>query len=135
MDSAYSRVRMEGNPSRFIPETEVTWFFNTWRVECSNVDSNTVFVASRDGLLRSTNGGTDWTFLFNSECTDIEIDQNGHIWAAIFGDGIYKSTDPYGTVFEKMDDINLPTASEIARVEIALSVNNPGVIYAAFERE
>jgi hypothetical protein len=91
--------------------------------------SGRVIVATRSGLYRSDSGGTSWTTIASGRYSDIEIAQNGDIYATkgIFNTGvIYKSTNG-GTSFS----IITPSgAGTIQRIELACAPSDSNVLYA-----
>ena len=111
-------------------------------IEVSPTDSRTIYVATAaGGILKSTNGGTSWTNLFDKEAVpsvgDIAISQSNPsiIWAGTgeannrqsssWGNGIYRSLDA-GKTWKLM---GLNGTMHIAR--IAVHPTNPDIVWVA----
>ncbi len=99
-----------------------------------------VLAATRDGVQRSTNGGTSWTKVLGAgvgggtvnNAADLEIAANGDVYAAlglVFGgcDGVYKSTNN-GVSWTKQ---TLPGACNYGRIELATAPSDANTVYAA----
>jgi photosystem II stability/assembly factor-like uncharacterized protein len=111
-------------------------------VEVAPNDPRTIYVATAaGGILKSTNGGTSWSFVFDKESVssigDIAITPTNPsiIWAgsgeannrqsSSWGNGIYKSMDA-GKTWKKM---GLDGTMHIAR--IVVNPRDPNVVYVA----
>jgi photosystem II stability/assembly factor-like uncharacterized protein len=105
-------------------------------------DSNVIFVAAASGgLWKSINNGTTFTPIFENERTisigDVAISQSNPdiIWigtgennmqrSALYGDGVYKTTDG-GKTWQNM---GLPDSIHIGR--IVIDPKNPDIVYVA----
>ena len=96
---------------------------------CSNTGARNSF---RSSIMRSTDGGISWQNVFQYH------DRIQHLifhpsdfsiqYAAIFGRGVYKSTDAGITWFPSLKGL-----APDGRVEIAISPTNPQVLYASCE--
>ncbi len=103
-----------------------------------------LYVATRSGLRRSTNGGTSFSQVLGSgngsssnRVSDVEIAADGAIWAGIgifSTDGVYRSTTGNAGSWTKLNTggNGFPT-SGIRRVEIALAPSNAAVAYAVVQ--
>ena len=111
-------------------------------------DNSDVYVATTRGLMRSQDGGASWEHILGVNngsvrdgCTDIEIAENGDLFASMgfynsqFGqgaDGIYYSkTGDVGSWEKRMNGFQ---RSSYARIEIASAPSDSNVIYAIPER-
>ena len=111
-------------------------------IEAVPGDPRTVYVATAaGGILKTTNGGTSWNFIFNNESVssvgDIAITPGNPsiVWAGTgeannrqsssWGNGIYKSMDA-GKTWKRM---GLENTMHIAR--IVISPRDPNVVYVA----
>ena len=102
------------------------------RVMVSPDNSNIIYVASDRGFVRTADGGSSWSAtLTTSWCTDMVVrtDSANIVLAAIYGYGIYKSTN-YGQTWTQITS-GLPT-SGFNRINMAISASNPLIVYAAF---
>jgi photosystem II stability/assembly factor-like uncharacterized protein len=113
-------------------------------IEVAPNDSRTIYVATAaGGILKSTNGGTSWTNLFDKEAVpsvgDIAISPSNPsiIWAgsgeannrqsSSWGNGVYRSLDA-GKTWKRM---GLDGTMHIAR--IVVHPTNPDVVWVAAE--
>ena len=105
-------------------------------------DANTVFVATGSGgIFKTTNGGVDWTPIFDRQNTisvgDIALEPGNPdvIWVGTgesnarnsvsFGDGVYKSTDGGKT----WAHLGLEKTNTISK--IVINPKNPDIVYVA----
>ena len=79
---------------------------------------NTILAATREGVFKSTNGGSTWVAKRNGlstfgglEVTDITVDptNSNYIYLSTWGDGVYRSTDN-GENWSRVSDPLSPTA-------------------------
>lgn len=102
-------------------------------------DPNVIYVTSADGVYRSRNFGKDWPLsksgglvtglVMNPSNPDI-------IYAAIFGDGIYRTTDGGrggDASWVKLTAPSLPT-TDIQTIRLALCRDVPSTVYAGYSR-
>ena len=109
-------------------------------IEISNQNSQIMFATATDGLYRSTNGGDNWSLVFNQlNCIDVEIDpsngNNVYVSQGNFNypldpsqNGIFKSTDG-GNTFNELLDPGLITAWS-GSAKLTLDPSDPNTIYA-----
>jgi hypothetical protein len=101
-----------------------------------------VYAATRQGLFRSTNGGTSFSKVLgngtgaaSNEITDIDISASGRLFAGIDNaDGIYTSTTGAAGDWTKLNTLasGFPTAS-MGRIELACAPSNTNTLYAMVE--
>jgi len=100
-----------------------------------NPNSPSILIAATNSAIyRSTNSGADWTEIIGGNFIDLEFKPNdvSVIYASTYerwggGSTIYKSTNN-GASFN-LSETGI-TPSEINRIELAVSPNNPQVVYA-----
>lgn len=106
-------------------------FYYVMKIEvASNGD---VYIATKDGLYRSKDGGTTFTQVYNASSgfiTDIEITPST-FFLAHRGNGIYRSTTGDAGSWTQLIT-GLP-ASGFLRIEMAFAPNDPLRLYAMFE--
>jgi photosystem II stability/assembly factor-like uncharacterized protein len=92
----------------------------------------TVFAATQGGVVKSTNGGTSWTFALpnsstgGSSATDLEIASDGKIFAGLAAGGqVYKSTDATGNFWNNIS----PSNGMSGQTEVAISSSGQ-IVYA-----
>ena len=102
------------------------------RIAIHPFGTDTLFVASVDGVFRSDDAGGSWELALSGIATDVHYDPESPsiIYAAIGrpdGDqenGIYKSTDG-GRTWERKAS-GLPSPTSMGRVRLALAPSSPG---------
>ncbi|MDH7516378.1 MAG: hypothetical protein QHI48_10965 [Bacteroidota bacterium] len=127
-----------------------TWTVLPWpaptsavsRIVLHPVSSDTLLVATRQGLWKSTNSGDSWVNVLAGVVTDVAYaeDDPATVFAAIgndFGDprnGVYRS-DAGGRAFtwKKLSD-NFPAADSIGRLLLATTPAAPGLLLALAAR-
>ncbi len=93
----------------------------------SSLDSNTIFISSDRGFLKSNDNGKTWNEILKfSWATDMAV-MNDTVFVALHSNGIYRSVDN-GETFTKLS--GLPN-SGFARINFAFSSDH-SVIYASF---
>ena len=87
------------------------------------------------GIFKSEDGGYNWNSSLqidntSNRATDLELDTDGNIYAAMSTDGVYKSTD-IGASWDKVNtgSNGFPT-DDFNRLEIATAPSNANVVYA-----
>ena len=93
-------------------------------------DSSRVYLSTNVGLYRTDNLGLSWSNRFPSHCTSVvqhPSDPNT-LFAAIRGDGIYKSTNRADT-WTKLTN-GLPPGAEMHQTNIAICRDYPDVMFA-----
>jgi len=108
-------------------------FLYSWRVRCSPVDTNTLYVAtSSRGLWRSTDAGNSFQQVYsNANITDLELTPDGKVWIGVRSLGVYSSaTGDQGTFTTA--GAGLPT-SGFRRIEMAFSPSDSLKAYVIYE--
>ena len=98
-------------------------------------DSNRVYAATRNGVFRSTDGGTTWTLMINGTsvngCTDLALQTRrtvGYLYAAC-------GTFAQATIYRALDSATsaltaVYTEAGMGRTSLAIAPSNENVIYA-----
>jgi len=90
-------------------------------------DSNMLWVATNQGLYKTTNAGITWVNKFSGTINDIKIKPgNPNIIYMVTPDKFYKSTDAGESFSQSIN--GFPTSS--GRIVIDVTPNNPEVVYA-----
>lgn len=91
-------------------------------------DPETLFVFTSDGLFKTVNGGLTWYLVQGGDVNDVEFHPNDPNIVYCCTDRFFKSTDGG----EDFDPINsgLPPSSSVWRMELAVTPDNPEVIFA-----
>lgn len=119
--------------------------YSFYRIAIHPTDPTKVFAATSKGLCRTLNGGTTWTNVTGGglpaisasviSCCDVLIDMNdatyNTVYAAFWGDGIYKSINALAAspTWTKLTT-GLPAGSTISRISLAQSASSPAKKYA-----
>ncbi|MBX3383116.1 MAG: hypothetical protein KF864_06365 [Phycisphaeraceae bacterium] len=100
-------------------------------IAISHANPQVIHVTSSAGYHRSTNGGTNWSTLINSNCSALLMHPTNAniVYIARRGTGIYRSTTGGGSLV--LLSGGLPT-SGFDRIVMDISRSNPQVLYAAF---
>jgi hypothetical protein len=118
------------------------WDF-VWRlaIDPSNTAEDEIYAAIAGGIMRSTDGGQNWTRVlgsaggsfFNMGHTDVIVADDGTVFAALGGsisqNGIWRSTD--GVSWTKISDSSFPFPYN--RMIIALAPSNQNVLYVLLD--
>ena len=104
------------------------------RATAGSADSTTVLVASSFGLFRSTTSGTSWKRVLDGRATDLlaHPSDSSVFFAAVQGDGVYKSSDSGQTWDKASTDMSLDGAK---RINLAIALSDPDVLYATVETD
>lgn len=100
------------------------WFY----ISKIAVMGSTVYVATSDGLMKSTDGST-WTTVIEGNCKDVTA-SNSRVLAYVNGSA-YLSTD--GTNFTNIstdEDNKLPSDTYVGRITFAIAPSDNNIIYA-----
>ncbi|MBL0175274.1 MAG: T9SS type A sorting domain-containing protein [Ignavibacteria bacterium] len=111
--------------------TAMSYYIN--RIAVDPADANYVYVATNDGLFRSTNGGTSFASIgsFSNDVQDLALHPTSTdtLYTAVYANGVYKSANVKATT---PTFTQIRTHSGQTRTEIALSPSKPSVLYACF---
>ncbi len=123
-----------GKSFTIIPSTDNANFNTCWKIAVHPKNEQIVYVATDNkGLYRTKDGGTTWEKVLNvtQEINDLDLMENGKIFASIKSAGIFVSDSGNIGTFSK---IVSPTfiSSSFARIELGFCKKFRGVMYAAF---
>lgn len=118
------------------PEIFTSDFQYCWNIKVSPTNGN-VYVATYGAVYRSTDGGANWSAIFNSFNsnygsyeTDVAVSSTGTLYIAMSSDGditgFYKSTDN-GDNWTNITPTGFPTIYERTVIDIAAS--NENIVY------
>ena len=112
----------------------VTSYYKGNRVLIDPINTNIIIVATSNGIYRSVNSGASFVQTYSGiNMTDIEFHTtNSNI---IYGGSkgstsIYRSTD--NGINWNQSGSGLPTTSDVSRACVAVTLDNPQVVYAMF---
>jgi len=91
-------------------------------------DPNTLLVATNDGLYKTIDGGVSWTQSVPGNFRDIEYHPTNPSIVYASEDRFWRSSDG-GDSFTQVFSA-LPSSSSVNRMELAVSPNQPGWVYA-----
>ncbi len=118
-----------------LPSSAIAAFDYCWKIAHSPVDSNTVYVATRNsGLYRTTDAGQSFNLIFSAGgrgITDVELFPDSSVLIGVHSMGIYYSPNGDSGSFVRQDT-GLPS-SGFRRVEMAYCDSFPGVVYSLME--
>lgn len=109
--------------------TDLDWTQNQYRlINRLLIDTDapdTLYAATNNGFYQTTDGGDTWTQKSSNNFIDIEFQpgNTAQIYASNTNGQVYRSTD-YGTTWSSV------LSSGGKRTEIAVSADNPSVVYA-----
>jgi hypothetical protein len=118
------------------PQTFSNRFQYVWNIvtDATNQASDVVYAATHDGIQRSTDGGTSWSFVRgngspNSQYTDVAITSTGVLYATLSSEGptkgIWRSTD--GVNWTSITPTGWP--GTYGRVVIGIAPSNEQAVY------
>lgn len=124
-----------GQTFELLPGSQTNDFFSTWRVVCSKKDSNTVFIATRNGLWITEDAGESFDKIQFNNITDIEVFDDGGIMIGIrTQDAYYSKGKEDGYTFKPMFvPFERSVFERPGRIEITYCDSFPNVVYLAVE--
>ena len=112
----------------------ITNYYRGNRVLIDPINTNVIIVSTSNGIYRSVDGGINFTNTFSStNMTDIEFHTTNSniVYGASKGNtSIYKSTD--NGISWSQSGSGLPLTSSVVRACVAVTPDNPSVVYALF---
>ncbi len=112
----------------------ITSYYRGNRVLIDPVNTDIIIVASNNGVFRSSDAGNTFTNTFSSaNLTDIEFHPTNSniVYGASKGNtSIYKSID--NGLTWSISGNGLPSQANVVRACVAVTINNPSVVYALF---
>ena len=112
----------------------ITNYYRGNRVLIDPINTNVIIVSTSNGIYRSNDGGINFTNTFSSaNMTDIEFHSTNSniVYGASKGNtSIYKSTD--NGITWSQSGSGLPSTSSVVRACVAVTPDNPSVVYALF---
>lgn len=97
-------------------------------------DPQVLICAASNGVFRTTDGGANWQQVRIGSFRDVEFQPGNDSIVYACGDSYHRSTDG-GAHFTIMGNTGLPPASEVGRMAIAVSPNEPLTVYALCSSE
>ncbi|MEM6803191.1 MAG: hypothetical protein AAF696_17425, partial [Bacteroidota bacterium] len=122
-----------------------------WRIAVDPTNGN-VYAAIPNAIIRSTDGGANWSIVIGSGCansiavqTDVVISPTGVVYAAFSGeagtanDGVWRSISGNAGSYTRIAGNTSPTgwnaAANYGRVVLALAPSDEAVLYALYDNE
>jgi uncharacterized protein YcfJ len=99
----------------------------TNRILIDPSNSQNVIAATSNGIYRTTNGGTSWTQVQSGSFKDLKFHPTNASIVYASSDSFYKSTDG-GATWTNITS-GLPSASNVSRMALAVSVDEPTWVY------
>lgn len=116
--ASYTNIPLVPNPSAY------------FKIRFSPSNPEIVHAATGLGYYRSSDGGNSWTRIqLITQVTDLAIHPTNTqiIYAAVWGDGLYKSINE-GLSWTKLTSGGIPTTN-FGRTTIAIASSNPDIVY------
>ena len=124
-----------GNSFNVLAATQNENFAKTWRVVCSKLDPNTLYVATTRGLYVSADAGVNFTQIFDKAVSDIELWEDGSIMIGAATEGVLYSTGEASNYNWQNITPNNTGLQYFPRTEIAYGASNPDKLYLAFSAD
>ncbi len=102
------------------------------RATAGSATSTTVLAASTFGLFRSTDSGRSWNLVLEGTATDLVVHPTDPsiMYAAVYGNGVYKSSNTGTSWTHTSTGMNLDIAR---RINLAIAPSAPQTLYASFQ--
>ena len=96
-------------------------------------NGTTFYIASSDGLYKTSNGGQDWDMVQFGDITDIEFrpESDSVMYAVRRSPGQFYKSEDAGDTWEVYPGATLPT-SDFSRIAIAVTPDWPSMVYLLF---
>ena len=117
-------------PSNFISTN--FGFSAVTEMAAHKTDPNTVYAATRGGLMMSTDGGASWSNEATGEFFDVEVTTDGAVFASKFSTVSYSENGNSGTFSNLTSVPPVFGGSNSGRIELAVSPSDPNYIYAIY---
>ena len=91
-------------------------------------DPETLFAATSGGLWKTTNGGLVWYLVLTGGIRDMEFHPSNPDIIYAGRNRVFRSIDG-GEEFDAVSD-GLPSSSQVGRIALAVSIDDPSVVYA-----
>lgn len=91
-------------------------------------DPETLFAATSGGLWKTTNGGLVWYLVLTGGIRDMEFHPTNPDIIYAGRNRVFRSVDG-GEEFDAVND-GLPSSSQVGRIALAVSIDDPSVVYA-----
>jgi photosystem II stability/assembly factor-like uncharacterized protein len=111
----------------------LTQFLVCRELKMHPTDNQTLIVATNDGLFKTSDGGTTWTESQDGNFRDVEFHTTDPSIVYASEDKLWRSTDG-GNTFSVINN-GLPNSGDVNRMELAVSEDQPGWIYALTGKE
>lgn len=98
------------------------------RMAMNPLDTNTIFVATTVGLLKTSDAGATWANVLSGDIRTVKYKPNDTSIVYACTDQFYRSSDG-GNTFSYISS-NISSAASINRMEIAVSPDSPDNVYA-----
>lgn len=106
-----------------------------YKVRYDLINTNVVYIATDRGFYKSIDGGNTWTnYLSAGNVTDFEVhpSDNSTLYAAVWGNGIFRSND-YGVTWTKLTTGGIPSTN-VGRTDITIPKFSSNYIYVSMAK-
>lgn len=124
-----------GNSFNVLSATQNEDYAKTWRVVCSKIDPNTLYVATTKGLYVSIDSGDNFSQIFDKAVSDIELWEDGSIMIGAATEGVLLSSGAESNYDWQNITPSNTGLQYFPRTEIAYGASNPDKLYLAFSAD
>lgn len=106
-----------------------------YKVRYDLINTNVVYIATDIGFYKSSDGGNSWVnYLSTGNVSDFEVNPNDNsiIYAAVWGNGVFRSTD-FGVTWTKLTTGGIPI-SNVGRTDITIPKFSSNYIYVSIAK-